>query len=56
MHEPFAIILHEGFQRVAEGVAKIEQRAISRLGFIACDNGSLGLAGNAHGFLAFRPT
>ena len=42
------------FQRVAEGVAEIEQRALAGLAFVAGDDGRLGAATGGDGVLARR--
>src|ERR1700760_1601608 len=44
----------DGFQRVAEGVAEIEQRAIAGLALVAGDDRGLGAAGGGDGVLARR--
>ena len=35
MHQTRAIITDSGFQRMAEGVAEVQQRAVALFGFVA---------------------
>ena len=45
MHQPGAVVAGRRFQRMAEGVAEIEQRAVAGLELVAGDDIGLGAAG-----------
>jgi hypothetical protein len=49
MDEAGAVVARGGLQRMAEGVAEIEQGAVAGLGLVASDDGRLGAAGGGDG-------
>ena len=54
MHQPRAIIVRQPLQRMAESVAKVEQRAVAGLGLVARHNRRLGGAAFADSLLPRR--
>ena len=54
MDEPGGIVSRDALERVAEGVAEIEQRAVAVLALVAHHHGGLGAAALRHGLVALR--
>ena len=53
MDEPGRIVARDALERVAEGVAEVEKRAVAFLALVAHHHGGLGPAALRHGLIAF---
>ena len=55
MDEPRRIVARDALERVAEGVAEVEKRAVAFLALVAHHHGGLGAAALRHGLVALGP-